>query len=330
MATMEPEAEAGTGAGTRPAGYLGQRRLHTTFLGRAGAVLPLALVAASVVTVLLVLAVSAILPSEAAPIPGTGAGSSGSVRGGGGPGGGTAGGPPSAPDSGAAPGPGSSGLTVTNPGVQTGTVGVPVRLQIQVAEAAAGQRLTYSATGLPKGLTLDTRTGLVSGTPAAAGTSTVTVKVRNAANVSTSASFVWTIDRTNGTGIRNGGFETGALAPWACGAGTAAVVPSPVHGGGHALRGTTTNADIAQCTQSIAVTPNTRYTLTAWVSGSYAYAGVSGPGTPDANTWATTPDGGYSRLTVAFTTGATTTSVTIYVHGWYGQGPYYVDDVSLG
>jgi Putative Ig domain/Carbohydrate binding domain len=318
--TMDPGTVDGTGAGERPPSYVGQRRLHRTFLGRTGALLPLVLVAASVVTVLLVLAVSAMLPSEAAPIPGTRAGSSDP--------GAASGAPRSGPAGSAAPGPGSTALTVTNPGVQTGSVGVAVRLQIQVAQSASAQRLTWSASGLPRGLTVDSRTGLVTGTPSVAGSSTVTVTVRNAANVSTSVTFVWTVSPTNAAGIRNGGFEEG-LAPWTCGGGTATVVDNPVHGGGHALRGAPTAAYIAQCTQSVAVTPNTRYTLSAWVSGSYAYVGVTGPGMSDANTWATTPAETFSKLTVAFTTGASTTSVTIYVHGWYGQGTYFADDVSL-
>jgi chitinase len=34
-------------------------------------------------------------------------------------------------------------------------------------------------------------------------------------------------------------------------------------------------------------------------------------------------------LTVTFTTSSSQTSITIFVHGWYGQGSVYVDDVSL-
>jgi chitinase len=33
-------------------------------------------------------------------------------------------------------------------------------------------------------------------------------------------------------------------------------------------------------------------------------------------------------LSVAFTADPSTTSVTIFVHGWYDQGAVFVDDVS--
>ncbi len=313
--TMDPGRDAGTGAAERPPSYHGRRRLHRTVLGRTGTLVPLMLVAGSVVTVLLVLAVSAMLPSEAAPIPGARAGASG-----------TATGPLSGPAS-ATPGPGPTALTVTNPGVQAGAVGVAVRLQIQATQGISAQRLTWSATGLPKGLKLDPRSGLVTGRPSAAGSSTVTVTVRNSADTSTSVSFVWTVTPTGATGIRNGGFEAG-LGPWTCDGGTA-VVGTPVHGGGHALGGNPSDANIAQCTQSVAVSPNTHYTLTAWVSGRYAYAGATGPGISDANAWTTTPAGTFSKLTVSFTTGPGTTTASLYVHGWYGQGEYYADDISL-
>jgi len=37
----------------------------------------------------------------------------------------------------------------------------------------------------------------------------------------------------------------------------------------------------------------------------------------------------YTQLSTSFTTGASTTSVTVFVHGWYGQGAVDVDDVTL-
>ena len=119
------------------------------------------------------------------------------------------------------------------------------------------------------------------------------------------------------------GFESG-LTGWTCDAGTAAAVSSPVHAGSKALGATPTSADDAQCTQTVSVQANTTYTLSAYVEGSYVYLGVNGgtdTWTPSATTW--------QQLTLTFTTGASQTSATIYLHGWYAQPEYYADDVSL-
>lgn len=127
---------------------------------------------------------------------------------------------------------------------------------------------------------------------------------------------------TPGNLVANPGFETGNLNGWACDAGTALVVTSPVHSGSKALQLNPTGSDDAQCTQTISVQPNTAYTLSAWVQGNYAYLGVNG----GSSTW--TISSGYTQLSVPFTTGATT-SLTIFVHGWFSQGSVYVDDVAL-
>ncbi len=58
---------------------------------------------------------------------------------------------------------GGNTVTVTNPGSQTGTVGTAVSLQITATDSASGQTLTYSATGLPTGLSINASTGLISG-----------------------------------------------------------------------------------------------------------------------------------------------------------------------
>src|SRR5207302_1888107 len=63
--------------------------------------------------------------------------------------------------------------------------------------------------------------------------------------------------------VVNAGFESGALSPWTCDSGTAAVVSTPAHAGSHALAITPTSSDDAQCSQSVAVKSNTKYTLTA-------------------------------------------------------------------
>ncbi|MEU9398471.1 glycoside hydrolase family 18 protein [Streptomyces sp. SID4985] len=126
---------------------------------------------------------------------------------------------------------------------------------------------------------------------------------------------------------KNAGFESG-LSGWTCSAGSGTTVSSPVHGGSAALKATPAGQDNAQCTQSVAVKPNSTYSLSGWVQGGYAYLGVTGTGTTDVSTW--TPDApSWKQLTTTFTTGASTTSVTVYTHGWYGQAAYYADDIQV-
>jgi Putative Ig domain len=114
-------------------------------------------------------------------------------------------------------------VTVTNPGSQTGTVGTAASLQIHATDSASGQTLTYSATGLPAGLSINSSTGLISGTPTTAGTYSVTVTVRDTTGATGSASFTWTINSTGGCTaaqlLGNPGFETGSAAPWTSTAG---------------------------------------------------------------------------------------------------------------
>ncbi|MFD4606501.1 chitinase [Streptomyces sp. NPDC058440] len=126
---------------------------------------------------------------------------------------------------------------------------------------------------------------------------------------------------------KNAGFESG-LSNWTCSAGSGTTVSSPVHGGSAALKATPAGLDNAQCTQTVAVKPNSTYTLSAWVQGGYTYLGATGTGTTDVSTW--TPDSaGWKQLSTTFTTGSSTTSVSVYLHGWYGQAAYYADDVSV-
>ena len=58
-------------------------------------------------------------------------------------------------------------------------MGTAVSLQIHASDSASGQTLTYGATGLPAGLSISSSTGLITGTPTTAGTSSVAVTVIN-------------------------------------------------------------------------------------------------------------------------------------------------------
>ncbi|HEX6871874.1 MAG TPA: putative Ig domain-containing protein [Micromonosporaceae bacterium] len=114
-------------------------------------------------------------------------------------------------------------VTVTNPGNQTSTQNVATSLQIQATDSQSGQTLTYSATGLPAGLTINSSTGLISGTPTTVQTTTVTVTVRDTTNASGTATFTWTVNAPGGTcsgqKLGNPGFETGSAAPWSASSG---------------------------------------------------------------------------------------------------------------
>ncbi|GGV27122.1 chitinase [Streptomyces longisporoflavus] len=126
---------------------------------------------------------------------------------------------------------------------------------------------------------------------------------------------------------KNAGFESD-LSNWTCAAGSGAAVTSPVHGGAKALKATPSGQNHAECSQIVKVKPNSTYKLSSWVQGSYAYLGARSTGTTDVSTW-TPGNSSWQQLSTSFTTGANTTSVTVYTHGWYGQSAYHVDDVSV-
>jgi hypothetical protein len=94
-------------------------------------------------------------------------------------------------------------VTVTDPGSQNSTVGTAASLQIRASDSASGQTLTYGATGLPAGLSINSTTGLISGTPTTAGTSNVTVTARDGTGASGSASFTWTVTSSGGCSATN-------------------------------------------------------------------------------------------------------------------------------
>ena len=109
-------------------------------------------------------------------------------------------------------------VTVTSPGSQSSTVGTAASLQISAADSSSSQTLTYSASGLPTGLSISSSSGLISGTPSAAGTYSVTVTATDTTGASGSTSFTWTVNAastcTAAQLLGNPGFETGTAAPW--------------------------------------------------------------------------------------------------------------------
>ena len=82
--------------------------------------------------------------------------------------------------------------TVTNPGIQESQVGDSISLQI---EASGVSPLSYSATGLPTGLSISESTGLISGTLSAVGEYSSKVAVNDSDSNSglTEISFTWQV-----------------------------------------------------------------------------------------------------------------------------------------
>jgi Zn-dependent metalloprotease len=109
----------------------------------------------------------------------------------------------------------TSGVTVTNPGSQSSTVGTAVSLQVSASSTNSGS-LTYAATGLPTGLSISSSTGAITGTPTTAGTYSTTVTVTDSTGATGTASFTWTVSSSGGGGtctstqlLGNQGFESG-------------------------------------------------------------------------------------------------------------------------
>ncbi|MFI5805011.1 putative Ig domain-containing protein [Streptomyces sp. NPDC051561] len=93
--------------------------------------------------------------------------------------------------------PANADLALAAPGNQSATVAKAASLTLRASGGSTPY--TYSATGLPAGLSLAAATGVVSGTPTTAGTSTVNAKVTDSTGRSASTLFSWTVAPAGGT-----------------------------------------------------------------------------------------------------------------------------------
>jgi len=89
--------------------------------------------------------------------------------------------------------------TLTNPGNQSSTVGQSVSLQLQGSDPD-GLPVSYTATGLPAGLSLMSSTGYIAGSGTTAGTFSVTAKVSDGV-LNSSQVFTWTMTTASDTTV---------------------------------------------------------------------------------------------------------------------------------
>ena len=102
---------------------------------------------------------------------------------------------------------GSTGVSVSNPGNQTGTVGTAASLQLSASGGTSPY--TWTATGLPDRPVHHSASGLISGTPSAAGTFSVTATAKDSTGTTGSASFTWTIGTSRWRRLHRTGPEAG-------------------------------------------------------------------------------------------------------------------------
>jgi hypothetical protein len=91
----------------------------------------------------------------------------------------------------------SNTVSVTSPGNQSDVSGTAISpVTVSAHDSSAGATLTYSATGLPAGLSINSSTGAISGMPTTACTCSVTAKATDNAGYTGSVPFTWTITNT--------------------------------------------------------------------------------------------------------------------------------------
>jgi hypothetical protein len=89
---------------------------------------------------------------------------------------------------------GANTITVASPSGQSSIKGEAITpLTVTAADSDPSQALTWSATGLPAGLSINSASGVISGKPTAAATSTVTVDATDDTGATGSATFTWQV-----------------------------------------------------------------------------------------------------------------------------------------
>ncbi|WP_410170097.1 putative Ig domain-containing protein [Actinacidiphila bryophytorum] len=172
---------------------------------------------------------------------------------------------------------GGNTVSVTSPGNQSTKVGTAVSLQVHATDSASGQTLTYSASGLPAGLSINSSTGVISGTPTTVGNSSVTVTAKDTTNATGSASFSWSVTSTSGGCtasqlLTNPGFESGSTGWTATSGAIDSSTDAPAHSGSYKAwldgYGTTHTDSVAQSVTIPASCTSANLTFYLYVSTS--------------------------------------------------------------
>jgi hypothetical protein len=239
---------------------------------------------------------------------------------------------------------GGNTVTVGGQPAQSWTVGSAASLQMSATDSASGQSFTWSASGLPAGLSIGSSSGLISGTPTAAGSGAATVTATDSTGASGSTSVSWSVGGGSGGGgnaVVNGGFESGSLTGWTS-SGSTSVTTSGVHAGTYAaFVGSTSPSNTSSIAQTFtAASGNSKlafwYNVTCPDTVTYDWATAT---LKDNTTGTTTtvlaktcvnPSSGWKQVTASVTAGHSYTLTLVSKDDNYPGDPTYTkyDDVA--
>jgi hypothetical protein len=134
---------------------------------------------------------------------------------------------------------------ITSAATSSGTVGIAFSYQV----TATNTPTSYGATGLPAGLSVNASTGLISGTPTAAGSSTATLSATNSAGTGTAPLTLTVAPASTGSTLWAGVLAPSRAINWS-GAGVAGGIPARTNICSTLTSSATTaqiNAAIASC-----------------------------------------------------------------------------------
>jgi hypothetical protein len=94
----------------------------------------------------------------------------------------------------------ANSVSLTPPGSQAGRVGTGASVAVTATDSDPNQALTYSASGLPPGLSVNPGSGLITGAPQTAGTYSPTLTATDPTGASASGSVTWTVSPPAGPG----------------------------------------------------------------------------------------------------------------------------------
>jgi len=203
---------------------------------------------------------------------------------------------------------------ITTPAARTSTQGQAATLAISATDPD-GDALTYSASGLPTGLSINAATGMISGTPTVLGTSVVVVTVQDGRGGSANATFNWTVQAAT----------PGSLSGTVSAATTAANLTSVgtgdwAHWGDGGAPGLTRKATGGSQISAYSMVQGGNPAAYGDDPRALSWTGGTPTATGTANTKGVYVSGLGKGFSVTVPAGTASRTVTVYVGGWASSG----------